>query len=146
MLSDTLFRHLHRTPVKSMHIFKVSCPHLKVRSFLACKSVVYGLDCGVGCKRRRVSTWAVHVKHLSLPLRVVTPPCSVQRQLLQLHPRHLAEYSENAVHISVLCCMRELSCHATVFICMISIEQHFIIYPQARMPRLAVNVLCVVAS
>jgi hypothetical protein len=42
--------------------------------------------------------------------------------------------------------MRELSSHATVLICMVNIEQHFIIYLQVSMPRLAVNVLCVVAS
>jgi hypothetical protein len=42
--------------------------------------------------------------------------------------------------------MREPSNHATVLISMVSIEQHFIIYLQALMPRLAVNVLCVVAS
>jgi hypothetical protein len=71
MLYDTCFRHLHRTPMKSMRIFKVSFLHLQVEPLLACKSVVHGLDCGVGCKSRRVSTWAGHVKHLSLPL--VTP-------------------------------------------------------------------------
>jgi hypothetical protein len=72
ILSDTCFRHLHCTPVKSMCIFKVSFLLLQVQPFLACKPVACGLDCGVGCKSRRVSTWAVHVKHLSLPL--VTPP------------------------------------------------------------------------
>jgi hypothetical protein len=50
------------------------------------------------------------------------------------------------MQICVLCCMRELSSHATVLICVVNIEEHFIIYPQAIMPRLAVHVLCVVAS